>query len=130
MQPSIELSKYRLEQAERCLKSAKTLLKDEDYKGSANRSYYCVFHCMRSVLALENADYKSHSALMAHFRKEYVKTGIFTVQLSDILTSLFRVRTDSDYDDYYVINKDEVNAQIENAEYFFGQIKAYLESQN
>jgi len=130
MQPNNELSQYRLEQAERCLKSAKTLLKDEDYKGSANRSYYCVFHCMRSVLALADIDFKSHSALMAHFRKEYIKTGIFTVQLSDILTSLFRVRTDSDYDDYYVINKDEVNVQIENAEYFLEQVKAYLESQN
>ena len=130
MHPSSELSKYRLEQAERCLKSAKTLLKDEDYKGSANRSYYCVFHCMRSILALENTDFKSHSALMAHFRKEYIKTGILNVQLSDILTSLFRVRTDSDYDDYYVINRDEVNAQIENAEYFLEKVKVYLGSQN
>lgn len=130
MQPNKELSKYRLEQAERCLKSAKILLNDEDYKGSANRSYYCVFHCMRSVLALENTDFKSHSGLMAHFRKEYIKTGAFNVQLSDILTSLFRVRTDSDYDDYYVINKDEVSAQIENAEYFLSQISTYLKEQS
>ena len=126
MLPNNELSKYRFEQAERCLKSAKTLLEDEDYKGSANRSYYCVFHCMRSVLAIENVDYKSHSALMAHFRKEYIKSGIFNVKLSDILTSLFRVRTDSDYDDFYIISKDEVNIQIENAEYFLEQVKAYL----
>jgi len=56
MQHNNELSKYRLEQAERCLKSSKTLLSDEDYKGAVNRSYYCVFHSMRSVLALEGVD--------------------------------------------------------------------------
>ena len=51
-----ELSRFRLEQAERCLQSAKTLLADEDYKGAANRSYYCVFHGMRSVMALGSID--------------------------------------------------------------------------
>jgi uncharacterized protein (UPF0332 family) len=53
-----ELSGYRLEQAERCLKSAKTLLLDLDYKGAANRAYYCVFHAIRSILALESIDFK------------------------------------------------------------------------
>lgn len=48
-----DLSNYRLEQAKRCIKSAKILAADEDYKGAANRSYYAIFHCMKSVLALE-----------------------------------------------------------------------------
>ena len=48
-------------------------------------------------------------------------TVFFHVHLSDILTVLFRVRTDSDYDDYYVISKDEVNVQIENAGYFMNK---------
>lgn len=128
MEPNRELSEYRLEQAERCLKSANTLLMDGDYKGAANRSYYCVFHCMRSILALENIDYKKHSALIAHFRREYIKTGIFEVRLSDILATLFRVRTESDYDDYYIIEKDEVNDQIENAKYFFEKVRLFLEA--
>ena len=51
-----ELSDYRLKQAKRCIQSAKLLAEDEDYKGAANRSYYAIFHCMRSVLALEGID--------------------------------------------------------------------------
>lgn len=35
-----DLSDYRLEQAERCIKSAKILAGDSDCKGAANRSYY------------------------------------------------------------------------------------------
>ncbi|MCL1816753.1 MAG: HEPN domain-containing protein [Clostridiales bacterium] len=120
------LSKYRLEQAEQCIKSAKILFLTDDYKGAANRSYYCVFHCMRSVLALEHADYKSHSAIISHFRREYVKTGKFEVKLSDILGGLFQARNDSDYEDDFDYSKEDIEEQIANAEYFLEQVREYL----
>lgn len=127
METRKDLSQYRLEQAEQCLKSAKILLDSHDYKGAANRSYYCVFHCMRSILALEGMDFKKHSGLIAYFRKEYIKTGKLDVSLSDIITDVFQIRTESDYDDYYVVDKTEVEEQIKNAEYFMQQTKKYLE---
>ena len=127
METKRDLSQYRLEQAEQCLKSAKILLDSNDYKGAANRSYYCVFHCMRSILALEGMDFKKHSGLIAYFRKEYIKTGKLDVALSDIITDVFQIRTESDYDDYYVVNKADVEEQIKNAEYFIQQTKKYLE---
>lgn len=127
METKKDLSQYRLEQAEQCLKSAKILLDSNDYKGAANRSYYCVFHCMRSILALEGLDFKKHSGLIAHFRKEYIKTGKLDVALSDIITDVFQIRTESDYDDYYVVSKNEVEEQIKNAEYFIQETKKYLE---
>ena len=60
---------------------------------------------MRSVLALENVDYKKHSAVIAHFREKYIKTNIFDKRLSDIITTLFRLRGKSDYDDFYIVQK-------------------------
>lgn len=125
----IELSKYRLEQAAQCIKSAKLLAKNNDYKGAANRSYYAIFHCMRSVLALKGVDFSKHSGVSAYFRKEYIKTGFFNVELSDIIRSAFDVRSDSDYDDYYVISKMEVEEQIENAEKFFDAVEQYLKTE-
>ena len=50
------LSKVRYEHAEQCLKTARMLLTENDYLGAANRSYYAVFHAMRSVLALDGID--------------------------------------------------------------------------
>lgn len=122
-----DLSVYRLEQAERCIKSAKILEADEDYKGAANRSYYAIFHCMKSVLALEGIDFSKHSGVSAYFRKQYIKTGIFDVELSDIIGEAFDIRNDSDYDDYYIILKEDVIEQIENAEKFYNIIKQYIE---
>ena len=69
------LSKYRIEQAEQCLNSARLLAQAGDFRGAANRSYYAIFHAMRSVLALERKDFAKHSGVSAYFRKEYIKSG-------------------------------------------------------
>lgn len=122
----ISLSKHRLNQAKQCIKSARVLVEIEDYKGAANRSYYAIFHSMRSVLALDNKDFAKHSGVSAYFRMQYIKTGIFDVEMSDIITEAFEVRSDSDYDDYYAISKAEVIEQIQNANKFEEAVEKYI----
>ena len=124
-----ELSQYRLEESERCLKSARILLDAEDFKSAANRSYYCVFNAIRSIFALQGKDYQKHSAVMSNFRSEYIKTKQFDDRMSDILRDLFFIRNKSDYEDFYTVSKKELSEQIDNAEYFFEQVKVYLNSQ-
>lgn len=122
----ISLSRYRMEQSKQCIKSAKALVDIEDYKGAANRSYYAIFHAMRSVLALDKKDFSKHSGVSAYFRKEYIKTKVFDAELSYIISDAFQVRSDSDYDDYYVISKTDVLEQISNAERFSSTIEQYI----
>lgn len=45
--------------------------------------------------------------------------------MSEIISVLFDVRTDSDYDDFFVISKADTAAQIENAAYFATCIESY-----
>lgn len=120
------LSIRRMEQAEQCLKSAKLLLEADDIKGAANRSYYGIFHAIRAVLALEGKDFAKHSGVISFFRQNYIKTGILDVSLSDIITDAFQVRTECDYNDYYIISKAEVEEQVQNAERFIKTISDYL----
>lgn len=58
--------------------------------------------------------------------KEYIKTGKLDISLSDIISDLFQIRTESDYDDYYVISRAEVQEQIQNASYFLEQTQKFL----
>lgn len=120
------LSAVRFEHAEECLSAAKSLVEAGNYKSAANRSYYAIFHAMRAVLAYDEIDRRHHSGMIAEFRRLYIKTGIFESSLSDIISELFDIRTDSDYDDFFVISKAEVVKQIANAEIFLTKIKAYL----
>jgi len=128
MAVSKDLSKYRFEKAQECLLDAKMSLDAGRFDFAANRSYYCIFHCMRSVLALEEIDFKKHSAVIAHFRNNYVKTNKFNKRISNIISDLFELRDKSDYEDFFVISKKEVAEQVKNAEHFLQQIKIYLES--
>ena len=120
------LAEIRIEHAEECISAAKSLLETENYKSSANRAYYTVFHSMRAVLAFDMIDMKHHSAVIAEFRRLYVKTGIFDVELSKIISILSDSRTDSDYDDFFVISRAEVEDQIKYAEHFLECIKEYV----
>lgn len=63
------------------------------------------------------------------FSKEYIKTGIFDVSMSDIISEAFDIRSDSDYNDYFVISKKEVEEQISNAQYFYDRVEEYVVAQ-
>jgi uncharacterized protein (UPF0332 family) len=123
------LASSRLKQARGCLQSAERELAADllySYETAANRSYYCIFHAMRAVLALDGFVSKKHSGIIAKFRQDYIKTGIFPSAFSDIVGKAFIVRNDSDYGDYYVISKEDVAAQIENAKEFLMAVEEYI----
>ena len=124
--PKILLMNYRIEQARECLVSAERELNARSYKAAVNRSYYCIFHCMRAILALDSFDSKKHSGIISVFRQRYIKTGIFATELSDIIEGAFQARGSSDYEDFFVISKDDVIQQIENAKTFISKIEAYI----
>ena len=83
---------------------------------------------MRAVLAFDRFESKKHSGVISAFRKDYIKTGIFPVELSDIIEDAFEIRNDSDYDDFYVISKNDVATQIENAKTFLTAVEEYITS--
>ena len=123
------LSQYRLSKAEECYIAAKCLLDDGLYTDSANRSYYAIFHAVRALLALDGVDFKKHSGVISYFQQHYIKTGIFDRELSDIVRDAFSIRQNSDYEDFFVISRADVNQQLKNARKFLDTVTQYLSSQ-
>jgi len=119
---------YRLERARECLEGAVRELDAGDFRLSAAHSYYCIFHAMRSVLAMEGFDSKKHSGVIAAFHQRYIHAGIFSKEFSKIIDKAFKVRGDSDYKDFYVISKADTAAQIEDAKTFLAAVEAYLKT--
>ena len=125
----IALSKYRIEKAKETLIVAKLNFENKHYLDSVNRSYYAIFHASRAVLALEGVEFKKHSAVISHFQQYYIKTGIFDKKFSDIISKAFEVRNESDYEDFYVLAKEDVEAQIKDATEFIDEIEKYINLQ-
>lgn len=124
----IELSKYRFECACEVLNDARLLLKEKSLKSSVNRSYYAIFHALRSVTALDGFDSSKHSGVIAYFNKAYVKEGIFDKEISKKLDTAYRLREKADYDDFVIVSRDMAEEQLQKAEYILNELKPYLES--
>ncbi len=127
-QERIDLAKHRLASSADDYSAALALLHDGHFKAANNRAYYCIFHAIRAILALEGKDFKKHSALIGHFNQYYVHTGIFNKDHSKIVTQASAIRGASDYDDFYVADKAETQAQIEGARVFCEAVGVYLNS--
>lgn len=125
----IELSKRQLEVAHERMKTAGILLDAGDYKAVANRLYYAVFSAMRAVLALDGFDSKKHSGIISRFRQSYIKTGTFSTEMSKIIDDFEVIREDNDYDDFFIISKEDVMIQSQRAKFFVNEVERYLQEQ-
>lgn len=47
-------------------------------------------------------------------------------EFSDFIGSAFEIRNDSDYEDFYIVSKDECKQQFENARTFFKAMENYI----
>ena len=119
------LSHYRLAKAKAVLKDAELLLAGGSFASSANRSYYALFHGLRSVIILDGYDSEKHSGIIAFFNRYYVKTGAFDKKISQIIDRSYRTRERSDYDDFAVISEEEAKEQLKNSKYVLGLIEKY-----
>lgn len=127
-QDEISLVKYRIEKAKNCLSASKLLLDDGLYADSANRSYYAIVHAINALFALRSVGFKKHSGVLAHFNQDYIKPGFIEVEYAKIAKEAFNVRTYSDYSDFYVVSKQEVEEQYNNAVKFVDRIEKFIES--
>lgn len=123
---SKDLCLYRVQSAIETLETARMCIETKHYKDAVNRSYYAAFHAVRAVLAMEKIDFKRHKDVIAYFNKTYVATEVFEKTIGRMLAQLQLKREKSDYDDFYVVSKEESETQYQNAETILKAVKKYL----
>ena len=123
----IQLLQYRFSRAKEILRDVETLLNQDSFSSSVNRSYYAIFHALRAVTALDGFDSSKHSGVIAYINREYVKTGIFEKRLSKILDTAFRLREKADYDDFFIILIDAAKEQLLKAEEVICMVQPFLQ---
>jgi uncharacterized protein (UPF0332 family) len=121
-----ELSKYRIEKARKDLDSSKINFENKLYSQSINRSYYCIFHAARALLAFDRFDSKKHSGIISYFNLHYIKQNKIEKKYSEIITTAERIRINTDYRDFYVVSMEEAKKQIKDAENFLNRIETYI----
>ena len=125
---AVDLAKYRMEKSKDMLASAKRDLAAADFASANNRAYYCIFHAIRAVLALDNIDFKRHSAVISTFSQQYLKTMRIDRSFGPLIATASLIRTRSDYEDFYVCSMEDTRQLVEGAERFHEAIAEYLQT--
>lgn len=122
-----DLARYRLETAKSDLRSAKLLLEAEEYRGANNRAYYAIYHAISAVHALAGKAYKRHKDALSNFNKDYIHSEVFPRTYGRRIADAEEIRHASDYDDFYVATKSEVEKQINTAMELTELVEKYCE---
>lgn len=121
------LSNHRLGKAKQDLETAKINFNHDMLAQSVNRSYYAAFHALRALLAYDTFDSKRHSSILGYFNKNYIANGKVEQEYYKIIASAFDIRTKSDYQDFYIVAKDDAKEQLVNVEKFIKMIEKYID---
>lgn len=122
-----DLSKYRYERSSEELENAKTMLESGKFKLALNRSYYSIFHGMRTVNVLDEFDSSKHSGVITHFNQYHVKTGDFPKEASRIIRTSSEMREHADYEDFFTASRRDAEEQVQKAQTFHDFISSYLQ---
>ena len=122
-----ELSVHRYARALEEIGTAQLLYDNQKYRSALNRSYYALFHAIRSVNALDGFDSSKHSGVIAHFNQYYVKTGEFESINSSIIRHASLMREQADYDDYFAASEEDAADCLEKSQLFIQTVGKFLQ---
>jgi len=92
-EPDVEaLVQYRLDGAGEALRDAEFLLAAGRLRSTANRLYYAAFYAAVAALLTKRLEYSKHSAVIAFFDREFIRTGILPKEFSRALHRAFNER--------------------------------------
>jgi uncharacterized protein (UPF0332 family) len=123
-----DLVNYRLEQTDESLRAARLLLAEKMFRPSVNRSYYAMFYTALAVLSMKGFGSSKHAGVISLFDKEFVKQGIFDIELSKWFHEAFEVRQRVDYRELFPVSKERATQILKNAESFVSRVTAYIQS--
>ena len=125
------LAKVRIERADELITDAEKLLKNASFLSANNRAFYAGEKALKAVLALKGKDSATHNGVIKTFNSEFIHNPSEYFDRDDFrrIQSLDRIRTASDYDDFYIASKEDCERQVEEAKLLIKKVKEYLLSQ-
>jgi len=123
----IELSKMRLQKAQREHKAALVNMEAGFFDVANTRAYYCAFHSIRTVLALDGVDFKSHSRTIGYFNEHYIHKGIFAHEYGKTISFASTSRNKCDYEDRFEATLEETEQNISDTGKFLAAVERYIE---
>jgi uncharacterized protein (UPF0332 family) len=117
---------YRLDEANESLMDAELLLSAGRHRSAANRLYYAAFYAAVAALLTKRLEYSKHSAVIAFFDKELIRTGVLPKKYSRTLHQAFNERQQDDYMPFVEMDPDELKQLLEDVRDMVKGISAWI----
>lgn len=122
------LAKLRLDRAKELLTESQELLNRGSFKSANNRAFYAIEKSIKALLATELVEVVTHNGVLKQFNLIFIYKGdgTFTPEDYQKVARAEQIRNASDYDDFYLANKEETRQQVENARYLVDKVDKYI----
>jgi uncharacterized protein (UPF0332 family) len=122
-----ELLRHRLARARETLDEARLMAESGHWNGCVNRLYYGCFYAVSALLLSKNLSSSKHTGVRSLFSIHFVQPGIFPKELAALYNTLFDARQESDYEDFFRADPEEIRQWLPLAERFIQTAARLLE---
>ena len=122
------LISYRMERSKESIQAAEIMLENGMLSFAINRVYYAMFYAVQGLLALHGFSFSKHGQVKGYFNREFIKTGIFPLEMGRLYNKAFEYRQKFDYVDFAVPDRDMVSEYVEKAREFHEKIHKYIQN--
>ena len=120
----------RLEKAKEALIEAKEIIELKRWRVVANRLYYACFYAASALLIQNGITARTHSGVMNQLGFHFIKKGLISEEQNKLYGRLFGLRQTGDYDDWIILQEDDVIPFVEPVEKFIEEIENIIVKNN
>ncbi len=124
--PDESLIRYRLERARETYAEALLMRGGQRWNGCVNRLYYACYYAATALLLSKDLSSSKHSGTRALLNKHFVKTNIISTNLGELYNTLFDLRQESDYEDYFRLTPELVEPWVPLTDEFITRVEVIV----
>ena len=117
------LVEYRLKKAKETFAEIPILIENKLWRNATNRLYYACFYAASALLINDGHQAHTHSGVKIALSLNYIKENKIDKSFIKTYGRLFNMRQRGDYEDWVIIEEEDVSPLIEPAEKFIVEIE-------
>ena len=114
---------YRLKKAKETFAELPVLIENKLWRNAANRLYYSCFYAASALLIKDGYQAHSHNGVKNVLSLKYIKEDKLEKSLIKTYGILFNMRQRGDYEDWAIIEEEDVKPLVEIAGKFISSIE-------
>jgi uncharacterized protein (UPF0332 family) len=115
-----------LKKAKETFAELPVLIENKLWRNAANRLYYSIFYAASALLIKDGFQTHTHQGVKNVLSLNYIKEGKLDKSLIKTYGKLFNLRQRSDYEDWAIIEEEDIKPLVELAGKFLDAIESMI----